>query len=312
MKTYIVYHSNCTDGFGAAYSAWKRFGSTVEYIPMSAGGKTPTFEPRSTIFFLDVAPNTKAELLELMKNNEVYIIDHHEKNIHEFIGIKNCIFDMSHSGCYLAWKYFNPTLEVPKFIEYIEKKDLFKFSAIDALIIDPIYSIPFDFLTWEACLENGFDAKVFTEQGIAIGRNKEFQMNLAMNGLHTLKIGEYFVPAINTKENVSELANRLCTMFPEAPFAVCYSVSSGGQYSFSLRSTGFNVNHLAMKFGGGGHPKASGFRIPVNVLDFYPKEETPTGFFKKYFHQVFTKWFGPVHGEVCICEEDKYKIEGKK
>jgi oligoribonuclease NrnB/cAMP/cGMP phosphodiesterase (DHH superfamily) len=309
MKTYIVYHSNCTDGFGAAYSAWKRFGDSVEYVPMSAGGKTPTFEPRSTIFFLDVAPDTREGLLDLMKDNEVYIIDHHEKNMHEFVGIKNCTFDMSHSGCYLAWKYFNPNIEVPKFIEYIEKKDLFKYTPIEALIIDPIYCIPFDFLTWEACLEKGFDAKVFTEQGIAIGRNKEFQMMLAMNGLHTLKIAGYYVPAINTKENVSELANRLCTMFPEAPFAVCYSVSSEGQYSFSLRSTGFNVNHLAMKFGGGGHPKASGFRIPVNVLDFERKDVENPGVLDRFYNWFYNKYFRPTHGGVCICEENRYVVK---
>ena len=309
MKTYIVYHSNCSDGFGAAYSAWKRFGNSVEYVPMGAGDPLPEFEAHSTIFFLDVAPNTREELINLKKENEVHIIDHHAKYKATHSGVEGCLFDINHSGAYLAWKYFNPNVPVPKFIEYIQKKDLHKFNAMEALIINVIYCTPFDFLTWDACLDKGFDEKVFTEQGIAIGRSKESQMNMALNGLHTLKIGGYYVPAVNTKDNVSELAVRLCELFPEAPFAVCYSITSGSRWTFSLRSTGFNVNHMAMKFGGGGHERAAGFKIPFTTLDFHRKDVENPGKIDRFYNWFYNKYFVPEHGGVCVCEEDKYILK---
>src|SRR3989344_3599696 len=28
----VLYHSNCTDGFGGAWAAWKKFGDKAEYI----------------------------------------------------------------------------------------------------------------------------------------------------------------------------------------------------------------------------------------------------------------------------------------
>ena len=306
MKTYIVYHANCSDGFGSAYSAWKKLKDEAEYIPMEAGDVHPVFEPNSTIFFLDVAPRTRHELLELKKNNEVYVIDHHVKNMTTLQGIEGCIFDMKHSGAYLSWKFFNPEIPVTKFIEYIQMRDLNKHGPIEGLIINTIYCTPFDFLTWEACLELGFNEHIFTEQGIAIDRFKEFQINNALNGLHTIKIGEYYVPAINTKDNVSEIAMRLCELFPEAPFAACYSITSRNRWVFSLRSKSVDVNHIASLQGGGGHHRASGFRIPTNVIDFELKENVPTGLLDKVLRKISDRCFKPRHGGVYICEENRY------
>ena len=28
----VIYHADCTDGFGAAYSAWKQLGNRAEYL----------------------------------------------------------------------------------------------------------------------------------------------------------------------------------------------------------------------------------------------------------------------------------------
>ena len=42
MKPLVIYHANCTDGFGAAFAAWLKFGDNAEYLPMDYGKvKTP-------------------------------------------------------------------------------------------------------------------------------------------------------------------------------------------------------------------------------------------------------------------------------
>lgn len=37
MKPLVIYHANCTDGFGAAFVAWLKFGDDAEYLPMEYG-----------------------------------------------------------------------------------------------------------------------------------------------------------------------------------------------------------------------------------------------------------------------------------
>jgi hypothetical protein len=47
MKPLILYHANCTDGFGAAFSAWCKFGDDHHPI-FDANGKIqkgPNYKP---------------------------------------------------------------------------------------------------------------------------------------------------------------------------------------------------------------------------------------------------------------------------
>ena len=37
----VIYHKSCTDGFGAAYSAWKLLGSKAEYYAATHGDPPP-------------------------------------------------------------------------------------------------------------------------------------------------------------------------------------------------------------------------------------------------------------------------------
>ena len=41
MKTLVLYHANCPDGFGAALAAWKHFGNEAEYVPVQYGKEPP-------------------------------------------------------------------------------------------------------------------------------------------------------------------------------------------------------------------------------------------------------------------------------
>ena len=37
----VIYHADCTDGFGAAYSAWKQLGNRAEYHACKHGTPPP-------------------------------------------------------------------------------------------------------------------------------------------------------------------------------------------------------------------------------------------------------------------------------
>lgn len=143
---YIFYHANCNDGFGAAWSAFERFGWDAKYKACSYGKPLPTRTKTSgcRIYFVDMS--TTPEILSQLvaEGNEVIILDHHETaqaslNQYESLPEEHNIlwdngrdiepgvfvrFDMKKSGAMLAWEYFHPNTEPPKMIQYIQDRDL--------------------------------------------------------------------------------------------------------------------------------------------------------------------------------------------
>ena len=41
MNPLVIYHANCTDGFGAAFAAWKKLGDEAEYVPAQYSEASP-------------------------------------------------------------------------------------------------------------------------------------------------------------------------------------------------------------------------------------------------------------------------------
>lgn len=42
MKPIVIYHANCTDGFGAAFAAWLKLGNEAESTRSWAGSRNPS------------------------------------------------------------------------------------------------------------------------------------------------------------------------------------------------------------------------------------------------------------------------------
>ena len=45
----VIYHADCTDGFGAAYSAWKLLGNRAEYHACKHGIKPPNVKGKNVV-----------------------------------------------------------------------------------------------------------------------------------------------------------------------------------------------------------------------------------------------------------------------
>ena len=52
----VIYHADCTDGFGAAYSAWKLLGNRAEYHACKHGTPPPPVKGKNVVI-LDFAFN---------------------------------------------------------------------------------------------------------------------------------------------------------------------------------------------------------------------------------------------------------------
>ena len=121
----VIYHANCNDGFGAAYAAWKLLGSRAEYHACKHGTEPPDVTGK-VVTILDFSFDNETTKKMIEKAEALIVIDHHKSAMVELHDISNTLFDMSHSGAMLSWNFFHPGKEPPKFIQYIEDRDLWK------------------------------------------------------------------------------------------------------------------------------------------------------------------------------------------
>ena len=89
MKPLVIYHADCTDGFGAAFAAWTKLGDDAEYVPMQYGEKTPLdpskiqYEDRE-VYVLDFSfPRETMERLFANAKRVVWL-DHHASVMKEW------------------------------------------------------------------------------------------------------------------------------------------------------------------------------------------------------------------------------------
>ena len=121
----VIYHKNCTDGFGAAYSAWRLLGNRAEYIACSHGEAPPNVKGKKVaICDFSFKNDVTKKLIE--EADGLVILDHHKSAMVELHDIPDAIFNMEKSGAVITWEFFHPGKDAPKFIQYIEDRDLWK------------------------------------------------------------------------------------------------------------------------------------------------------------------------------------------
>lgn len=119
----MIYHADCLDGFGAAFSAWCHLGENADYWPAEHGDEPPDTVGRD-VFILDFSYN-RPVLLDLRRHAaNVTLLDHHKTAQADLARLDFAVFDINRSGCVMAWEYFNPKQPIPKMLLYIQDRDL--------------------------------------------------------------------------------------------------------------------------------------------------------------------------------------------
>ena len=123
-KNVILYHKGCSDGFGAAWSAWKKFGNKAEYIAVKYDYNPPENLTGKNVYILDFCYPMRETRNMLEIAESLTIIDHHFSRRKVIESVPNHIYSENHSGAVLAWQYFHPGKSLPKMLKYIEDIDL--------------------------------------------------------------------------------------------------------------------------------------------------------------------------------------------
>jgi oligoribonuclease NrnB/cAMP/cGMP phosphodiesterase (DHH superfamily) len=264
----VFYHKNCADGFGAAYSIWLKYKNEFEYYAADYNDKMfPNIIDRD-VFMVDFSYK-KPVIEDILKTaNSVTILDHHksaENNLKELFstGKIKGVFDLDRSGAMITWQFFNPELPIPKLIEHIQDRDLWKFNLENTREIQSnIFSYPYDFEVWDKLMKE--DTNRLFQDGAAIDRKHLKDVNELIRGnMHFAKICEYMVPCCNIPYIYSSEAGHI--MSKGYAFAFCYTYCENG-IKMSFRSqypnqNAIDVSEIAERFGGGGHAPASGCEI---------------------------------------------------
>ncbi len=256
----VIYHADCTDGFGAAYSAWKHLGNRTEYHACKHGTPPPDVKGKNVVV-LDFSFDNATTKKMIEEADSLLVIDHHKSAMVELHDISNTYFDMKKSGAMLAWEFFHPGKEPPKFISYIQDRDLWKwelpYSKEFAAAFD---MIPFEFEEFEKFEDDSvFDDAV--KRGSYILAYSKTVVKKVCEKAVSRKYKGMKVLVVNSSHWMSEIGARLA---PDCDFAVIWYYDHEVRINkISLRSfhDKIDVSEIAKDFGGGGHRKAAGFQI---------------------------------------------------
>lgn len=273
-KIIVLYHAGCTDGFTAAWAAFRALGKTAEYIAVEHQIAPPEGLVGKTIYLLDFT-YTRPIMEQLITDNiQVTAIDHHvtvedvTKMTHDYR------YALDKSGARLAWEYFHPEEVVPFLVRVVEDMDLFRFALPETVtLFDWLDLYDFDFKTYTKLvrqLESPAGLRRALRQGTSLRAYREKVIErLLKNNTYEVQFGEYQVPCMNTSMFHGEIATALSQ---GRAFGVAWRASQKGIY-VALRSVegALDVGQLAKQFGGGGHAHAAGFLVPTFAdLPFSP------------------------------------------
>jgi oligoribonuclease NrnB/cAMP/cGMP phosphodiesterase (DHH superfamily) len=271
MSTICIYHGpGCLDGFASAWTMnkfAKLTGMEVEFV-VGIYQTPPPDVTGKDVYLLDFSYKRDVLLEMASKANSITILDHHktaEEDLKDLPSNVNCTFDMERSGAMITWNHFFPDIFPPMLIKHIEDRDLWKFKIEGTKeVTAALFSYPLDFDIWDD-LSNSSESLYY--EGIALLRAQEKNVqSLIKNLAYRANISGYNVPIINVPSMFASDVGAIMSI--GEPFAASYfELPYARVYSLRSQPGGIDVSVIAKKYGGGGHPGASGFKINFGRID---------------------------------------------
>lgn len=274
----VIYHSNCTDGFTAAWAAWKCLGDDADYVACSYG--TPVtdliLQEYVRVYIVDFSFPRDQIVWLCDAVEQVYILDHHKTAQADLANWDDrphnlwIHFDMNKSGAMLAWEYFWPNREAPELVKYVQDRDLWKKELTSTEEITAYISCydkefeQYDALYaeldshWAKCVSIGAHLLKQTRNIVADIVRSARPMTFHFSDS---QLGPITGLAANcTGHFASDVGHELCKL--SGGFGATYCANADGSVKWSLRSEGdYDVSKIAKYFGGGGHRNAAGFTL---------------------------------------------------
>jgi len=269
-KIIVIYHAECLDGFTAAWAVWKKLGERAAYAPAFYQQPLPEDLKDKEVYMVDFSYPAEVVVKLKAANKKVVIIDHHRTAAESAKAADEHLFDLNHSGAYLAWQYFHPGKQMPALVRYVEDGDLWMFKMPEARAVLACLSLEkFSFSGWEKLareMEVITRRREMVQKGKLIMLYEQAIIDFVAKEAELVEFEGRKVLAVNFsyKPLTSELAHTLYKKKP--PMSIVWR-EMGGEKRISLRSDGtVDVSAMAQKYGGGGHKAAAAFSLPASAL----------------------------------------------
>jgi oligoribonuclease NrnB/cAMP/cGMP phosphodiesterase (DHH superfamily) len=261
---FVIYHANCSDGFGARFAAEFLLGARATYFAAKHGEPPPNVSGKNVVI-VDFSYDNATTKRMIEEASTLIILDHHRTALVELSDIPNVRFDMDKSGAVLSWEFFHPGQQPPRFLEYIQDRDLWKwklpYSKEFAAAFD---MVDFSYEEYEKFLTDSEVDNAQERGAYILAYSKTVISKIAKHASHR-KMGGKDVLVVNSPHWMSEIGAALS---PRCDFAIIWFYDhETHQVKVSLRShhDDIDVSEIAKNFKGGGHRKAAGFILPPNA-----------------------------------------------
>lgn len=289
MAKYCIYHRVDWDGVMSAAIVLKKY-SDVHLIGYNYGDSLDAINEipnNSAVFMCDVSL-PKEDMLALNKRTNLLWLDHHAKVIKDpdlkhIKGSKDRT--VNHAGCMITHDVFFPLSTIPIAVRLLSLYDTWNHNDVrfdwDKAVfpfqmamrqheLNPRSKFLQDLLNLNKFKRDSINTMVrdIINEGNAIiryevQRAKSLCESKSYNFVLKIKDKKYNVMCINTPSIPTNLIEPFFDR--EKQDFICTYTFDGSIYTHSLRlpekaKKFIDVSEIARRFGGGGHPKAAGFR----------------------------------------------------
>lgn len=307
-KPLVVYHAECTDGFGAAFAAWMKYGENADYIPAKYGQTVEelisAFPDATTrpMFILDFSFPRYAMVNIFNKFPSVTWLDHHKTgfeawNEESLLAYKNdtlfqakwnhntIILDNNRSGAMIAWNYFVGA-ETPLLIRLIDDYDRWQHEVPNSKAIFHVLNSyrPWTFTQWKQeflPMDIGSKDAKFGQTAAYVKLRDEGEAILRAESNTADRLMELVRECvIKTSDNKTHmglsvnspvLKNEIGSKLAVncGTFGLVWHMEPDSKVKASLRSIGdYDVEAIAKDLGGGGHKNASAVLLDMKDINF--------------------------------------------
>lgn len=262
--TVVLYHKHCTDGFSAAWAAWKKFGAKADYIGVAHQEPIPEGIVGKRVYLVDFCYNEAPMRKLISDNKEVTALDHHGMCEPLVKMTSGGVFDNDRSGAMIAWNYFHPKAKAPMLLRYVEDNDLWRFKLPNSQAITAWLRLAeFDFKKWSALartLDDAAERKKCVAKGqLLLDNEMRIVRRLVGENAQTVVFEGHTVLAVNSPTFRDHIGDMLRKSMP--PFGIIWDRRKG-KTVVSLRGDGkTDVAEIAKRHGGGGHKASAGFTL---------------------------------------------------
>lgn len=226
------------------------------------------------VAFVDIAP-AREELGALAEvAAQVVVLDHHvtaRDRLASDPSVVNALeaeghllhFDLGHSGSILAWRYFHPDEAEPELLRYVEDQDLWNWALPGSEAVNAaIASYPRTFEVWDDLTARPIEALI--AEGEPILRANKMEVERRLEHARPVALGTERIEAVNASANRAQIGHELAKRAAYGkPWGLVYRVE-GAEVFATIYSIGdLDVSQVALRYDGGGHRNASGFRVPL-------------------------------------------------